>query len=100
MRAGEVAWSTTPELRAFGDVRWETGLAAKDMNLLASERLESAVERLATALDGWRAARARELQALRASTADMVPREELEALSAQLDDTLVRLRGALDEQDG
>lgn len=86
--------------RAVGDGRWETGLAANDMNLLAAERLEAAVERLAAALDGWRAMRGREAQALQAATAGMVPRAELEALSAQLDDTLVRLRGALDEQDG
>ncbi len=70
------------------------------MNLLAAERLEAAVERLAAALDAWRTARAREARAQVAATGDMVPRDELDALSAQLDDTLVRLRSALDEQDG
>ncbi|WP_191084046.1 hypothetical protein [Roseococcus microcysteis] len=70
-------------------------MAAKDMNMLAAERLEAAVERLASALETWRAARLRE-----AETEGTVPRTELEALSAQLDDTLVRLRGALDEPEG
>lgn len=63
--------------------------------MLAAERLEAAVERLAGALEAWRAARLRQAEA-----EGMVPRAELEALSAQLDDTLVRLRGALDEPEG
>lgn len=63
--------------------------------MLAAERLEAAVERLAGALEAWRAARLRT-----AEESGTVPRAELEALSAQLDETLVRLRGALDEPEG
>lgn len=74
-------------------------MAAKDMNMLAAERLEAAVERLAGALEAWRAARLRQAEA-DAQAGGTVPRAELEALSAQLDDTLVRLRGALDEPEG
>jgi hypothetical protein len=74
-------------------------LAAKDITLVAAERLETAVERLASALQGWRSARLRE-QAQHAAAGDTVPQAELEALSAQLDETLIRLRGTLDEQDG
>lgn len=64
--------------------------------MLAAERLEAAVERLADALEAWRTARLRQAEAA-AEAGGTVSRAELEALSAQLDDTLVRLRGALDE---
>lgn len=63
--------------------------------MLAAERLEAAVDRLAGALEAWRAARLRQ-----AEESGTVSRAELEALSAHLDDTLVRLRGALDEPEG
>lgn len=63
--------------------RRERGLAQPDITLLAAARLEAAVERLA--------------QALAARVADGVPREEVAALAARLDETLARLRAALDE---
>lgn len=65
--------------------------------MLAAERLEQAVERLAAALEGWQAARQRERAALDAGREGLVPRAELAALSEQLDEALSRLRGALDE---
>jgi hypothetical protein len=59
-------------------------LAQPDITLLAAARLEAAVERLAQAL----AAR---------PMAEGVPREEVAALAARLDETLAKLRAALDE---
>jgi len=55
--------------------------------LAAAERLEAALERLLAAIE------ARE-----ALARDMVPRAEVEALSARLDDALARLRAAVAEQ--
>lgn len=65
-------------------------MAQHDITLLAAERLEAAVERLARALASWRPP----------PPADMVPRAEVEALAARLDETLARLRAALDEDAG
>jgi hypothetical protein len=59
-------------------------LAQPDITLLAAARLEAAVERLAQAL------------ATR-PMADGVPREEVAALAARLDETLAKLRAALDD---
>ncbi len=59
--------------------------------LAAAERLEAALERLLAAIEAREAAR-------EAPTRDMVPRAEVEALSARLDDALARLRLAMAEQ--
>jgi len=73
----------------------EAGLAGNDINLLAAARLEAAVERLAAALDAARASSRR-----RATDDDAVPKAEVEALAAKLDETLARLRSALDDAEG
>lgn len=63
------------------------GLAEPDVTLAAAERLEAAVERLARALEAMRPP----------PRGDMVPRAELAALAARLEETLARLRAALEE---
>lgn len=63
--------------------------------LAAAERLEAALERLLGAIEAREAARA---AAHEAALRDMVPRAEVEALSARLDDALARLRAALQDQ--
>jgi hypothetical protein len=67
--------------------RRERGLAQPDITLLAAARLEAAVERLARAL----AAR---------PAPEGVPREKVAALAARLDETLAKLRAALDDGGG
>ncbi|MCU0987506.1 MAG: hypothetical protein MUC89_21670 [Acetobacteraceae bacterium] len=62
-------------------------MAQQDIALHAAERLEVAVERLALALEAWRPP----------ASADMVPRAEVEALAARLDETLAKLRAALED---
>lgn len=77
--------------------RREMGLAETDITLLAAERLETAVDRLIAALEE----RLTAPSAPAASVApDMVPRAEVEALAARLDETLAKLRAALDEGEG
>lgn len=63
--------------------------------LAAAERLEAALDRLLDAIAAREAARE---AALREMRDDMVPRAEVEALSARLDDALARLRAAMAEQ--
>ena len=59
--------------------------------MVSAIRLEAAVERLAEALSRPRPATA--------APADMVPRAEVEALTARLETTIARLKAALAEQD-
>jgi hypothetical protein len=59
--------------------------------IAAAERLELAIERLVAALGAREAAREAAIEA------EMVPRAEVEALSARLDEALARLRAALAE---
>ncbi len=83
----------------------EQALDANDITLLAADRLEAALERLADALE----ARERQLHAAReasireareaafaearaATPPDTVSRADIEALSARLDEALGRLR--------
>lgn len=73
----------------------ENGVAGNDIHLLAAARLEAAVERLAAALDATRASSRHQ-----AAAEDAVPKAEVEALAARLDDTLARLRSALDDAEG
>lgn len=70
-------------------------MAETDITLLAAERLEAAVERLVAALEERLTA-----PATAPVPPDMVPRAEVEALAARLDETLARLRAALDEGEG
>ncbi len=63
--------------------------------LAAAERLEAALDRLLDAIEAREAARDAAREAL---LRDMVPRAEVETLSARLDDALARLRAALHEQ--
>lgn len=62
----------------------------EDSTALAVARLEAALDRLAEALSRWRAEQGEE----------GVPRAEVAALSARLDETLSRLRAALEEAEG
>jgi len=62
--------------------------------LAAAERLEAALERLLAAIERREAERQ---LAYREMQGDMVPRAEVEALSARLDEALARLREALAE---
>jgi hypothetical protein len=73
------------------------GLAETDITLLAAERLEAAVERLIAAVEERLTAPAPRPAPV---PPDMVPRAEVEALAARLDETLARLRAALDEGEG
>lgn len=98
---------------------------ANDITLLAADRLEAALERLAVALEAREArmlealdagiseareaarVEAREAGLLQARDAtaparpeDMVSRAEVERLSARLDEALGRLRGVLGEDAG
>lgn len=70
-------------------------MAGNDINLLAAARLEAAVERLAASLEAARAESRR-----RSSSTNTVSKAEVEALAAQLDETLARLRSAIDEPEG
>ena len=66
----------------------EPAASSNELALEAADRLESALERLFALLEA-RFASVEE---------DMVPRAEVEALSARLDETLERLKAALAEQ--
>lgn len=80
-----------------GDAALECALDPNDITLHAADRLEAALERLAAALD----LRMAELRAGRDGTQeDMVPRAEVDRLSARLDDALARLRSILGEDLG
>ncbi len=90
---------------------------ANDINLLAAERLEAALERLALALEA-RERRSRETQerrllevlgqarlearaeATQPADAGMVSRAEVERLSARLDEALGRLRALVGDDAG
>lgn len=79
-------------------------MSSNDITLLAAERLETALERLAEALEARFAATpepapATEVQAV-APSADMVPRAEVERLTARLDEALGRLRALLGDEAG
>lgn len=76
-------------------------MAEDDITLRAAERLEAAVERLILAIEERLTAPAPPAPGATASTpAEMVPRAELEALAERLDETLARLRAALDAGEG
>lgn len=66
----------------------EPAASSNELALEAADRLESALERLFALLES----RFSQVEQ------DMVPRAEVEALSARLDDTLERLKAALAEQ--
>ena len=65
-----------------------------DITLHAADRLEAALERLAVALEARLAAPMAEMPA------DMVPRAEVDRISARLDEALARLRLLLGEDAG
>ncbi|MDB5412122.1 MAG: hypothetical protein JWR10_457 [Rubritepida sp.] len=74
-----------------------------DITLLAAERLEDALDRLATALEARFAAPPLADAAPLADSAppaDMVPRAEVERLTARLDEALARLRMILGDDAG
>jgi hypothetical protein len=66
------------------------------MTILAAERLEAALERLAEALKA-RFAVAPEARPVDPGPVDMVPRAEVERLATRLDEALARLRALLGE---
>ena len=66
----------------------EPAASSNELALAAADRLEAALERLFALLE----ARFSEVEQ------DMVPRAEVEELSARLDETLERLKAALAEQ--
>ncbi len=68
-----------------------------DTTLLAAERLEAALERLAEVLE---ARLAEQSEHVPAASGDMVPRAEVERLAQRLDDALARLRAMLGEEAG
>lgn len=74
-------------------------MSSDDITLLAAERLEAALERLAEALEARFAAMPEPAEAAPAEPvpADMVPRAEVERLAARLDEALARLRALLGE---
>jgi hypothetical protein len=88
------------------------GLAETDITLLAADRLEMAVDRLLAAVEERLAAPTDRQDPLATDSgpgasapadmlgADMVPRAEVEALAARLDETLARLRATLDGGEG
>jgi hypothetical protein len=79
-------------------------LSSDDITLLAAERLEIALERLAEALEARFAAEPAPLPADMIPAdmvpADMVPRAEVERLAARLDEALARLRTLLGDDAG
>lgn len=74
-------------------------MSSDDITLLAAERLEAALERLAEALEARFAAMPEPTESAPAEPlpADMVPRAEVERLAARLDEALARLRALLGE---
>jgi hypothetical protein len=93
----------------------EQALDANDITLLAADRLEAALERLAQALEARerqlheareaavQAARAAALAEARAGlpvAADMVSRADIERLSARLDEALGKLRALVGDESG
>ena len=94
----------------------EQALDANDITLLAADRLEAALERLAEALEARerylheareaavQAAREAAFAAARASaappSADMVSRADIERLSARLDEALGKLRALVGDESG
>lgn len=80
--------------------RRETSLAEDDITLRAAERLEAAVERLILAIEERLTAPSPPPGQSPAPPPEMVPRAELEALAQRLDETLARLRAALDAGEG
>jgi hypothetical protein len=74
-------------------------LAEDDTTLRAAERLEAAVERLILAIEERLTAPAPPAPGA-PPPAGMAPRAELEALAQRLDETLARLRAALDAGEG
>lgn len=79
-------------------------MSSDDITLLAAERLEAALERLAEALEARFAAMPEPAEAPPAEPVpldmvppDMVPRAEVERLAARLDEALARLRALLGE---
>lgn len=85
-------------------------MSSDDITLLAAERLEAALERLAEVLEARLAALPApgaaessglgEAMPADMAPADMVPRAEVERLSARLDEALARLRALLGEDAG
>jgi len=79
-------------------------LSSDDITLLAAERLEIALERLAEALEARFAAMPEPAPAAAMPAgmvpADMVPRAEVERLAARLDEALARLRVLLGDDAG
>lgn len=85
-------------------------MSSDDITLLAAERLEAALERLAEALEARFAAMpepaipepapAAGMVSAEMIPADMVPRAEVERLAARLDEALARLRGLLGDDAG
>ena len=79
-------------------------MSSNDITLLAAERLETALERLAGALEARFAAMPEPALAPEVPAApisgDMVPRAEVERLAARLDEALSRLRTLLGDENG
>lgn len=76
-------------------------MSSDDITLVAAERLEAALERLAEALEArFAAAPVAEAAPVDMIPADMVPRAEVDRLAARLDEALARLRTLLGEDAG
>ncbi len=86
-------------------------MSSDDITLLAAERLEAALERLAEALEARFAAMPEAaplpgpppgppLGPVAELPTDMVPRAEVERLAARLDEALTRLRALLGDDAG
>ncbi len=78
----------------------ETDLDQNDLTLIAMDRLEAALEHLALVLQARLAASLPPAAATVGPPADMVPRAEVERISARLDEALGRLRMLLGEDAG
>lgn len=75
-------------------------MSSDDITLRAAERLEAALERLAEVLEARLAAPPAPPVETAPAADDMVPRAEVERLSARLDEALARLRSLLGEDAG
>jgi len=75
-------------------------LDQNDLTLIAMDRLEAALEHLALVLQARLAASLPPAAATVEPPADMVPRAEVERISARLDEALGRLRMLLGEDAG